>query len=381
MRGSATTRQILKCTHYKRSLRAHIYSYMALYELVIEQFFEDNPDLVNVCQEASNEMEDACAVVNKSTRPASVQRANAHLLHTLNQGNLLKRLQDWEAQKAQNAMFRSLMNYLHRVETILYFVAASRNADLHLHLQAGEALSKLFFAMDRLKYKRLWPRYIADMHALKTDHPDTWKELEEGNISVTKGTIPFVSIGADHACEQLNRLMKAHGGLTGISNNPNARQRFFLATPELSCLAKDFKSQFHSAGSQAAVHHDLSPGKVKREHGTITRIKEAIESHGNPFAVEGSAIYNLITHAYIPDEYVPQILNIDDTGQKLYEDYVSERINGDVSLWAPVKKEKNMMYMSGNKKHTVKVRDKTGSKGNQRFVRALDGSCSFEQRH
>jgi len=92
---------------------------------------------------------------------------------------------------------------------------------------------------------------------------------------------------------------------------------------------------------------------------TINRIKEAIESHGNPFAVEGNAIYNLITHAYIPDEYVPQNLNIDDTGQKLYEDYVSERINGDVSLWAPVKQEKNLMYMSGNKKHTVKVRDKT----------------------
>ena len=171
--------------------------------------------------------------------------------------------------------------------------------------------------------------------------------------------MPFVSIGADHACEQLNRLMKVHAGLTGISNNPNARQRFFLATPELSCLAKDFKSQFHSAGSQAAVHHDLSPGKVKREHGTITRIKEAIDSHGNPFAVESSAIYNLITHAYIPDEYMPQILNIDDTGQKLYKDYVSEKINGDVSLWAPMKKEKNLVYMSGNKKHTVKVRDKT----------------------
>jgi len=102
--------------------------------------------------------------------------------------------------------------------------------------------------------------------ALKTDHPDTWRELEESNIFVTKSTIPFVSIGADHACEQLNRLMKVHAGITGISNNPNARQRFFLVTPELSCLAKDFKSQFHSAGSQAAVHHDLSPGKVKREH-------------------------------------------------------------------------------------------------------------------
>ena len=120
--------------HFKRSLHAHIHSYMALYELVIEQFVKDNPDLVEVCQEASNEMEDACAVANKSTRRASVQWANANLLHTLTQENVMKRLQDWEAQKAHNAMFRSLMNYLHRVETILYFVAASQNADLQLHL-------------------------------------------------------------------------------------------------------------------------------------------------------------------------------------------------------------------------------------------------------
>ena len=87
-----------------------------------------------------------------------------------------------------------------------------------------------------------------------------------------------------------------------------------------------------------------------------------------------------MTHAYIPDEYVPQILNIDDTGQKLNEDYVSERINGDVtdvSLWDPVKKEKNLMYMSGNSQGSGQD---CGSKGNQSFVWALDG-CSFEQRH
>jgi len=66
----------------------------------------------------------------------------------------------------------------------------------------------------------------------------------------------------------------------------------------------------------------------------------------------------MITHAYIPDEYVPMIMNADVTGQKLYEDYVSEQINGDVSLWAPVKKN-NKMFMSANKKTTLKLRDKT----------------------
>ena len=49
---------------------------------------------------------------------------------------------------------------------------------------------------------------------------------------------------------------------------------------------------------------------------------------------------------------------IDDTGQK-YVDYVAERINGDVSLWAPVITQNNRMYMSGNKKQTVKIRDQS----------------------
>ena len=189
-------------------------------------------------------------------------------------------------------------------------------------------------------------------------HPETWRELEKSNISVAKNAIPLESIGTDHACEHLNKLMKVHAGLIGITNNPNARQRFLLAAPELPCLAKKFKDQFHDVGSKAVEHHDLSPSKIRREHGTISRIKDAIESRGNQFAVEGNMIYNIITHVYIPDAYVPHILNIDDTTQKLYGDYVAERVNWDVSLWAPVKKQNNKMYMSGNKTHKVKICEK-----------------------
>ena len=112
-----------------------------------------------------------------------------------------------------------------------------------LHLQ----LSKLFFALDRIN-KRLWPRYIADMHELKTKHPATWRELDNGNISITQSEIPFVSVSADHACEHLNRMMKVHSGLVGISNYANARQRFFLASPEISRLSAEFKGKF---GEQA----------------------------------------------------------------------------------------------------------------------------------
>ena len=196
---------------------------MALHELTIDQFLKDNPDLKDACLEATAKIEEACSVANKYTKTESVKQANAHLLQTLTQENVMKRLHDWEEQTAKNAMFRPMVNYLHRVETILYFVAASRNVDLHLHLEAGDAFSKLFFAMVRIKYKRLWPRYIADMHAPKIDHPEAWRELEESNISMTKNAIPCVSISADHACEHLNKLMKVYAGLIGTSNNPNAR--------------------------------------------------------------------------------------------------------------------------------------------------------------
>jgi len=327
--------------------------------MALEEFFRDNPQLKEVCRKATEGVEDACSDGSTHAIAECVKRANTSLLEALTTADVITVFRNWEEQRSKNAMFKATMNYLHRVETILSFVAATRNADLELHLQAGEQLNKLFFAFDRIKYKRLWPRYITDMYDLRTNHPKTWEELRAGNIAVTKSDIPFVSIGADHACEHLNKLMKMHAGLVGISNNASARQRFFMVTPELSRVTKEFKNQFHLETDKTREHHDLGPSAVKKEHHVIDKIKAAILKHGNPFAVEGDKLHNVITHAYIPDEYVQRILNADVTGQKLYEDYVSERINGDVSLWAPVKKENNKMFMSANKKTTVKLRDKT----------------------
>ena len=67
----------------------------------------------------------------------------------------------------------------------------------------------------------------------------------------------------------------------------------------------------------------VSPSEVTREHSAVNKIKSAIIDHGNPFAVEGDILHNMITHACVPDEFVEQILNATDTGQKMYEDYVT----------------------------------------------------------
>ena len=93
-----------------------------------------------------------------------------------------------------------------------------------------------------------------------------------------------------------------------------------------------------------------------KEHNAVNKIKAAILSHRNPFDAEGDQLCNFMTYVYVPQESVPQMVNVDDNGQKLYEDYVGVRINGDVSLCVPVKKQNNAMFLSGSKKQTVKVR-------------------------
>ena len=197
------------------------------------------------------------------------------------------------------------------------------------HLQAGDTLCKPFFALIRIKFKRFWSYYIAEVQEFKQNHPETWCELKNGNLSVTKTNIPFVPIGADHACEQLNRIMKVHSGLIGISNNANSRQRFFLATPEMSQLSTGVTAH------EVKKHHEVQPSDVKK---AMNEIKAAILSYGNPLDADGDNQYNFMTYAYVSQESLPCILNIDDIGQKLYEDFVAERINGNDSLWAPMKK-------------------------------------------
>ena len=206
--GSATTRQILKCNHYKRTLRAHIYSSLTLYELALGVFFKEYSHLKDACLEPAEQLYHACGQVDKSTKPASVKNANIRHETAMCTANVMGEFQTWKQKRSKNAMFMATLNYMYRVEVFFFFVAASRNADMTIRVAAGEQLSKLFFSMYRIKYKRLWPRYISNMHDIRTTYPDTWNELVGGSLSVSKNGIPFISVGADHACEHLNRQMK-----------------------------------------------------------------------------------------------------------------------------------------------------------------------------
>ena len=172
---------------------------------------------------------------DKYKKAESVKEAKTTLLLAVTTAEVVKTFHDCETVRSKKAMFKSMMNYLHRVETIFFYVAAFRKTDLALHCEAAEALSTMHFAMDRTNYNQLWPRYIADMYDLIIKHTKTRRELEAGNISVTKERNPVCI----HWCRPRMRTSEQTDKGScwthwHIFNNANARQSSFMAAPELS---------------------------------------------------------------------------------------------------------------------------------------------------
>ena len=106
--------------------------------MVLEEFFKENQDLKVECVDATPEIQKVCSEKNKHIKADLVKSAYIHILQTMTNANMMRKFQAQRCKK--NAMFKSMMNDLHRVETILFFVAASWTADLKLHLESKQII-------------------------------------------------------------------------------------------------------------------------------------------------------------------------------------------------------------------------------------------------
>ena len=122
----------------------------------------------------------------------------------------------------QQPMFKFANDYIKFVKCILMFLRVTREGNWKLHLESLKALSKYFFAHDRLNCARMVPLYLAQMELLESSDHGIHKEFMKGNFSVNKNGIPFCAIGPDHAIEHENKTMKVRGGLKGLTQQPPA---------------------------------------------------------------------------------------------------------------------------------------------------------------
>ena len=350
-----TTRQILEGKHMKRALNAHITTLNVLFDLLFDGFLKEHPNLEKELKEDAYTLADACVARDKD------QISNNHntLLNNLESHNFQEKLTQFsEERSAKFPMFKVACMYMEMVSDLLLFIRATRQGLWLLHLSSLEKLCPYFFSQGRMKYAQYVPEYIAKMYELQHTDPLIWNELNSGHFCVNKSTVPFCSLGVDHALEQVNKTMKVLGGIRGITQKPMTLARFFLVAPELARLSAEAEKLAGITKRQRVHHHELSKSAELHCEKSRQQLCNVLHEQ-NPFSMEDDCLMNLITKCIMPENVKKDILRSDVVGEQAYQSFVSEHIIGEINLWERMPKVKLERWSSATKCSRVKVINKT----------------------
>ena len=216
--------------------------------------------------------------------------------------------------------------------------------------------------MHELAFKYEQSLHLAQMNELQTQSPETWKALKDGDFCVKKSGTPFTNLFVDQTLEQEIRGLKVVGGITGLTQDESALNRFLLATPELTRIVTELQHQYASAADTAPEEHYQLTGTVaERIAINAEKIRSGIEEHcgGSPF-VDQKPLVNLVSMMAIPDTVKNDILERDEKGQARYEEFVTQRMTDGcpASVWDRVEKLKLKTYSTWMKKATIAVGNK-----------------------
>ena len=340
----------------KRGVEAHMITLQALFTLYQEAFFQEHPDLLGRLTDAAVQLDHSC----RDGSCEEIQQAHLEMVQTIESLRVMEEMTHFDSQKEGQPLSVAMRQYMQMVMEMVLFIRSVRTGDWNLHLTALEAFTTHFFAHDKLNYARMIPLYLADMESLKITDPDIYQELLQGNWVVNKNSlVSFCAIGADHALEHINRLMKVSGGLVGITLNPNARTKFFLISPELARLAEEAQ-QFAGLSSAAQMHHHaLSPSVLLRQEKNIEALTTTLRGFTNPFTEDCDELVNLVTKAVMPEKVKNDVCGQRAIGSRLLDEFISNRIkSGQINLWAPMKKYQLQTWKTTGKKMRVKSGDK-----------------------
>ena len=220
-----------------------------------------------------------------------------------------------------------ISTYMRMVERLLIFIHASRSRNWELHLSSTEELVRDITSMDRIKYRRMLPVYLAEMYALKRTDPIVFEAFSDGEFAVQTNKIPF-TIGMDHRGEQVNKMLKIDGGIVGISRNENARTRFMLSAPIIAEISSSFKDSIGSSKSERRNHHQLTRAYTNRQNDMKFKIGDVLDKCNLDFSKQGDdKMRNFVTNHIFPEEVINDILRVEEIGDEAYKTLVYERLS------------------------------------------------------
>ena len=167
------------------------------------------------------------------------------------------------------------------------------------------------------------------MSHLPEEHPDAFKYVSSGGLSVQLGTSnPFGRVPVDQTCEEtIKKDTQTSGGTKGFSLNPNAVSKYYLAAEYRSTFLRQLRDMLHM-DSSCAKHNDLHRSRITRDETDIKNIISLLQDTWlNPFNPGFQDLVCLSTGKVASSEVQDDLLRAKDVGKEGYKAFREQRLN------------------------------------------------------
>ena len=153
------------------------------------------------------------------------------------------------------------------------------------------------------------------MKELPTKAPEVAQAFASGKFTIQRTDKPFSSIALDQAHEQINAMVKGEGGAIGLTESPDAFERWMAAGPEVARLVRQFEESKTSISDIEKRHHEQTEAHQRRFQIDLESLVKKISHLGNPFAEESTELLSISTKVIANAEVVAAVTNAKTNGR------------------------------------------------------------------
>ncbi len=190
-----------------------------------------------------------------------------------------------------------------------------------MYLQVCDELCAWFHVMDHTNYARWLPVHVRDMTLLRDKHPRVYMEFLNGNFVVQKSRRKFSLMAKDQSHEQSNKSLQAHGGATGLYENPEALALYMLAGPDIARCISEFETTLDEPAQHIAHHEEARSLQIRYKKDVLSLVDQ-YELAENPF-MGGQDLLALDTQVVMEPEVVSSLAQVHELGKRKHSEYVS----------------------------------------------------------
>ena len=151
--------------------------------------------------------------------------------------------------------------------------------------------------------------------------------------------------------------MKVLGGIIGLIQQPDALNRFCLTAPVLSSLGEEFLERNNICSYDRKHHYQITGSTCERIHSNIHKLLTVMKTFSVGFG-PSEEVSNLVSKAVLPPLVSKELLRHEKIGYELYHDFISNRLNGELSIWLPMKKCNLKTFKMLKKTSKLKIGDR-----------------------